>query len=44
MLALAASLMIALMDQGRKWEVYELVFSLIMLSIILMPDNEEHTR
>ena len=43
-LALLASVVIALMDQGRKWEVYELVFSLLMLSIILMPQNQEHTR
>lgn len=43
-LAIAASLVIALMDQGRKWEVYELVFSLIMLSVILLPQNPDKTR
>lgn len=43
-LALLASLVIAVMDQGRKWEVYELVFSLIMLSVILIPQNRDATR
>ncbi|MEO0752332.1 MAG: hypothetical protein AAFY25_11060 [Pseudomonadota bacterium] len=43
-LAILASLVIALMDQGRKWEVYELVFSLIMLSIVLLPQNLDKTR
>lgn len=43
-LAVLASLVIALMDQGRKWEVYELVFSLIMLSVILQPQNMDKTR
>ena len=43
-LAILASLVIAMMDQGRKWEVYELVFSLLMLSIILRPQNVDKTR
>ena len=43
-LAILASLVIAMMDHGRKWEVYELVFSLLMLSIILRPQNVDKTR
>jgi hypothetical protein len=43
-LALLASIVIAIMDQNRKWEVYELIFSLLMLSIILLPQNHEKTR
>lgn len=43
-LAVVASLIILIMDQGRKWEVYELIFSLIMLSIILIPQNPDKTR
>ncbi len=42
--ALVASLVITMMDQNRKWEVYELIFSLIMLSIFLLPQNRDHTR
>ena len=42
--AVAASLVIAVMDQNRKWEVYELIFSLLMLSIFLWPQNRENTR
>ena len=42
--AVAASLVIAVMDQNRKWEVYELIFSLLMLSIFLWPQNREKTR
>ncbi|MEO0774779.1 MAG: hypothetical protein AAFZ04_16545 [Pseudomonadota bacterium] len=43
-LAVLASLVIAVMDQSRKWEVYELIFSLLMLSIIILPQNRDHTR
>ena len=43
-LAILASLVIGIMDQGRKWEVYELLFSLLMLSIILLPQNVDKTR
>ncbi len=43
-MAVLASLVIAVMDQSRKWEVYELIFSLIMLSIVLMPQNRDATR
>ncbi|MEM9496319.1 MAG: hypothetical protein AAGA28_00235 [Pseudomonadota bacterium] len=43
LLALAASLVIAAIDVSRKWEVYELVFSLLTVSIFLLPQNREHT-
>ena len=43
--AVGASLVIVLMgDQNRKWEVYELIFSLLMVSIFLMPQNRDKTR
>jgi hypothetical protein len=40
-LALAASFVIAAIDVSRKWEVYELVFSLLAVSIFLLPENRE---
>ncbi len=43
-LAILTSLVIAVIDQSRKWEVYECIFSLLMLAIIVMPQNREHTR
>lgn len=42
-LAVAASLVIAAIDVSRKWEVYELVFSLLATSIFLMPQNRDKT-
>lgn len=39
--ALAGSLVIAAIDVHRKWEVYELVFSLLTVSIFLLPQNRE---
>lgn len=42
-LAVLASLVIAVIDVSRKWEVYELVFSLLATSIFLLPQNKEHT-
>lgn len=41
--AIAASLVIASIDVSRKWEVYELVFSLLAVSIFLLPQNREST-
>lgn len=43
-LAVAASLVIAAIDVSRKWEVYELVFSLLATSIFLLPQNRAHTH
>ncbi|MEM9912026.1 MAG: hypothetical protein AAF922_14700 [Pseudomonadota bacterium] len=43
-LAVAASVLVSIITADRKWEVYELVFSLLMLSIFLFPRNEEDTR
>ncbi|WP_338550126.1 hypothetical protein [Roseovarius phycicola] len=43
-LAVLASLVIAIIDVDRKWEVYELVFGLLVVSIFLLPQNSEHTR
>ena len=40
-IALFASILIALIDVDRKWEVYELVFSLIVVSIFLLPQNRD---
>jgi len=38
-LVLAASVVIALVDLQRKWEIYEFIFSLVALSIFLYPQN-----
>ncbi len=43
-LALVGSLIIALIDVDRKWEVYELVFGLLVVSIFLYPQNPSQTR
>ena len=43
-LALFATLLVTVITAGRKWEVYELVFSLLMLSIFLFPQNADDTR
>jgi hypothetical protein len=43
-IALIASIIIAVLDADRKWEVYELVFSLLIVSIFLLPQNPEKTR
>ena len=43
-LAVAASILVTVITADRKWEVYELVFSLLMLSIFLFPQNREDTR
>ena len=37
--ALIASVIISLIDVQRKWEVYELVFALIVVSIFVLPQN-----
>lgn len=39
--ALAASILISLIDVQRKWEVYELVFALITASIFVLPQNRD---
>ena len=43
-LALIGSIIIAIIDVDRKWEVYELVFGLLVVSIFLFPQNPEETR
>ncbi|WP_324751932.1 hypothetical protein [Roseovarius sp. Pro17] len=43
-IALIASLIIAVLDVDRKWEVYELIFSLLIVSIFLLPQNPHKTR
>lgn len=40
-LALIGSLVIAAIDVDRKWEVYELVFGLLTVSIFLLPTNRD---
>ncbi len=39
--ALLGSLVIAAIDVERKWEVYELVFGLLVVSIFLLPQNRD---
>ncbi len=43
-IALAASVIIAVLDVSRKWEVYELIFSMLIVSIVLLPQNPRKTR
>lgn len=43
-LAIVASVLVSVITADRKWEVYELVFSLLMLSIFLFPQNAEDTK
>lgn len=40
-LAVFASVVMLLVDLDRKWEVYELVFSLLACSIFLRPQNQD---
>ena len=40
-IALASSIVIALIDVSRKWEVYELIFALLAVSIFILPQNRE---
>lgn len=40
-IALAASIVIALIDVSRKWEVYELIFALLAVSIFILPQNRD---
>ncbi|SLN29785.1 hypothetical protein PEL8287_01368 [Roseovarius litorisediminis] len=40
-LAVIASLVIASIDVARKWEVYELVFSILAVSTFLLPQNRD---
>ncbi|HEY9038452.1 MAG TPA: hypothetical protein VIN05_05875 [Roseovarius sp.] len=43
-IALVASIIIAVLDVDRKWEVYELIFSMLVVSIFLLPQNPAKTR
>jgi len=43
-LALIASLVIAAIDVDRKWEVYELIFGLLVVSIFLLPQNRDKVQ
>ncbi|MEI4262731.1 hypothetical protein [Roseovarius sp. D0-M9] len=43
-IALVASIIIAVLDADRKWEVYEFIFSLLIVSIFLLPQNPSKTR
>lgn len=38
--ALIASVIIALLDVNRRWEVYELIFALLAVSIFVLPQNK----
>ena len=42
--ALIGSLVIAAIDVDRKWEVYELVFGLLVVSIFLLPQNKDKVQ
>ncbi|SLN29759.1 hypothetical protein PEL8287_01365 [Roseovarius litorisediminis] len=39
LIALVGSIVVASVDLQRRWEVYEFIFSLVALSIFLMPQN-----
>lgn len=43
-LALVSSLVIVAIDVDRKWEVYEFIFGLLVMSIFLVPQNPDETR
>lgn len=43
-IALIASLIIVALPADRKWEVYELIFSLLIVSIFILPQNSDKTR
>jgi hypothetical protein len=43
-LALVATLVIAVVHLPLKWESYECVFSLLMLSIVLHPRNADQVK
>ncbi|QGX99519.1 hypothetical protein EI983_15080 [Roseovarius faecimaris] len=43
-LALLSTIVIALISVDRKWEVYELIFGLLVVSIFLLPQNREHVQ
>lgn len=42
--AVIGSLIIAALDVPRKWEVYELVFAMLAMSIFILPRNSAATR
>lgn len=39
--AVVASLVIAVIEPSRKWEVYELIFALLATSIFILPTNRD---
>ncbi|WP_320177146.1 hypothetical protein [Roseovarius pacificus] len=41
-IAVVASLLVAVVDLPRKWEVYEFIFGLLSLSIFIGPANSAH--
>ena len=43
-LALAASLVVVAIQEPRRWEVYEWVFSMLMASVFLLPQNRDRIR
>lgn len=43
MVAIVSSIVVAAVGLDRKWEVYELIFSLLTVSIFLKPRNEHET-
>ncbi len=43
-LAVLASVVVALIDVPRNWEVYELVFALLATAIFVAPQNPDKTR
>ena len=40
-IAVAASVIIVSLDVGRKYEVYELIFSLLAVSVFILPQNRD---
>ncbi|MCZ4352286.1 hypothetical protein O4H61_07125 [Roseovarius aestuarii] len=39
-IALIASIIIAVLDVNRRWEVYELIFSILSVAIFVLPQNK----
>lgn len=43
-IAIITSVIIAMLVVGRKWEVYELIFSLLAVSVFILPQNRQSIR
>lgn len=43
-IAIITSVIIAMLVVGRKWEAYELIFSLLAVSVFILPQNRQSIR